>query len=323
VRRRARGNQAAIHFSPFYLHAFTLIEMLVVIAIIAILAAMLTPSLMKARQSALATGCLNNQKMLMTGIILYANDYRDQTPPSFYDRDLNAQGWSADRYMITQNLYAFTGYNASYQTAGRNDWIALGMTFPYVKTPDLYYDTVVPSRGANGYILGDHNTWTKIQHNERWPGAIQAWNQNQGYAGGGIAGGYMYRSGLNGCDELTYAGNTQKINPNPGCQKFTMRLADNARMRRIALACFYGNYGQGVPAAQPNLAELRPHGKEKNNAAFYDGHAKTLIDSGELIMHDAYTIPGWTFQSDLKSWCHGSGNSIKWFYCFEDLARRR
>jgi prepilin-type N-terminal cleavage/methylation domain-containing protein len=60
--------------------AFTLIELLVVIAIIAILAALLLPTLAKARQAALDSYCKNNQKQIAAAVAMYGNDNHDTLP---------------------------------------------------------------------------------------------------------------------------------------------------------------------------------------------------------------------------------------------------
>lgn len=59
---------------------FTLIELLVVIAIIALLIAILLPTLGKARQAGRAGVCLSNQHQIGTALVMYANQYRDWIP---------------------------------------------------------------------------------------------------------------------------------------------------------------------------------------------------------------------------------------------------
>lgn len=60
--------------------AFTLLELLTVVAIIAVLAALLLPTLSKAKASARRTQCLSNLKQASMGVLMYADDHHQRLP---------------------------------------------------------------------------------------------------------------------------------------------------------------------------------------------------------------------------------------------------
>jgi prepilin-type N-terminal cleavage/methylation domain-containing protein len=64
--------------------AFTLVELLVVIGIIAVLISILLPTLSRARESARRTQCLSNLRQLHTALLLYANFNKDAVPLGYW-----------------------------------------------------------------------------------------------------------------------------------------------------------------------------------------------------------------------------------------------
>lgn len=112
--------------------AFTLIELLVVIAIIAILAALLLPSLAQAKERGRQQFCVNSVRQQALAAFVYADDNRDTLPPVAYT---NAAGEEVD-WPQTLNPYLEslqvhlcpTDRNAKVNSYGLNELAFVDMT---------------------------------------------------------------------------------------------------------------------------------------------------------------------------------------------------
>src|SRR5687768_7681709 len=83
--RLLRPHQRRVTMRNLRNRAFTLVELLVVIGIIAILIAILMPALGRARDQARGVACSSNMRQLMMGVHMFAADHKGHTPGNHVD----------------------------------------------------------------------------------------------------------------------------------------------------------------------------------------------------------------------------------------------
>jgi prepilin-type N-terminal cleavage/methylation domain-containing protein len=105
-------------------HGFTLIELLVVIAVIAILAAILFPIFVEAKETARQTKCLANLSQLGRGMRMYADDFDGRFPTVRVASGETPGG-------------TYLNWAGAYETGGRVV-PQYGQLFRYVKTSAVY-----------------------------------------------------------------------------------------------------------------------------------------------------------------------------------------
>ena len=82
--------------------AFTLVELLVVIGIIAVLVGVLLPTLGRAREQGRSAACLSNMRQIAIAFIMYANDNKGWLPASARGGNNYANDWI--QYQPTANM---------------------------------------------------------------------------------------------------------------------------------------------------------------------------------------------------------------------------
>jgi prepilin-type N-terminal cleavage/methylation domain-containing protein len=98
--------------------AFTLVELLVVIGIMAVLIAVLLPALNKARAAANRTVCLSNIRQLCNGVLMYCNDSHGYFPTcAVWDDDVGYKPypddwvhWQANRNLDESAIAKYVGH---------------------------------------------------------------------------------------------------------------------------------------------------------------------------------------------------------------------
>lgn len=86
--------------------AFTLIELLVVIAIIAILAGLLSPVFIKAREKARQLTCLSNVRQITMATLMYTHDWSDTFPHHAWEGGiLDGEPWSPIAVRVNEYVH--------------------------------------------------------------------------------------------------------------------------------------------------------------------------------------------------------------------------
>lgn len=254
--------------------AFTLVELLVVVAIIALLIAMLLPSLSKARAAARTTVCLSNKRQIAVAMNGYANDWGSVVPAGGIICPSGASATAWYQFFLKDPT---GGSNVQYNTA---DY--LGST-KVVSCPDgnrsdwnaAVYGAYQGNTNANQSYDGDY-----MVHSSPWPSSAADGNYY----------GIQLNNVTRAADVMLYAC-TFRIN-----DAQTTPFGSGGTIFRSTITGGGGGGHVGVWLVH----------QDATAGVFADAHAQTVDEAGLQRLHNAASKTSST--TGIRQWYYADGS---------------
>jgi len=144
--------------------AFTLIELLIVITIVSLVTAMLLPALSKAKLKAQGIKCMNNERQLALGWIMYASDYQEVLVRN--PGDGVSATWPISPLVPNRPPDAWVAGNMG-TALDQNDSqkIQYELLFDFVKSLDLFKCPGMPKPYVRGVSMNCFVGWSDSSRN--------------------------------------------------------------------------------------------------------------------------------------------------------------
>ena len=230
--------------------AFTLVELLVVIAIIALLISILLPVLSKVKRKAQQVGCASGEKQIYMALTMFTSEHKGHLPRPHFVGEL-----SSDPTLVKLNAWCQQVANATGHIDLDDD---KGALWPYIKGRETRRK-VLMCPGDEGEMLAGHPV-------------MVAWPRNVSYSFNQ----HIYR------DTTTPVLGLQMARVKESSQRILIyeELAPNDSW------CIMGYSGDDVPSGRhstnmsqayrnnPNTTQYKTMGR--GNHCFFDGHVEIL-----------------------------------------------
>jgi prepilin-type N-terminal cleavage/methylation domain-containing protein len=152
---------------------FTLVELLVSIAIIGALVALLLPAIQAAREAGRRNACQNNLKQIGLATQMY-HDARGELPPARVHASIGSDDESALLFLLPylEEANRLVQYDPTSGTSDSANAGVVNTTIPVYLCPSMVYEQVGTQPGASSYgsSTGSESPWQATKHN----GAIVA-----------------------------------------------------------------------------------------------------------------------------------------------------
>jgi prepilin-type N-terminal cleavage/methylation domain-containing protein/prepilin-type processing-associated H-X9-DG protein len=283
-------------------HGFTLIEILVVVAIIALLAAILFPVFSRARENARRASCQSNMKQLGLAITQYVQDYDERYPIG----QIVPSADTADRPCVSNTAIAYGPKVRSLTVgSGATDYGLFWMSVitSYTKSQQIY-------RCPSGPNLADGTNWNTTTQNGY---GILAYAHNPMV----LLNSVWQKGSAAPFNSPTIDANCEVVSPwgwrtmhaaSFGSPASVVMLSDRGRTDREAMSCVYSQQpstspyypcssatgwasGSDTPDAAKGTNPADRH-FEGSNFLFIDGHVKWLSFTDYKARKGTSSTPG-------------------------------